>query len=42
MVQKNKDMIEEVVFGDVEWYRVSWEKSDELLFPMGDDFLKEW
>ena len=42
MVYKDEEVIEEVVFKDVEWYRVSWEESDELFFPMGNDFLKEW
>ena len=41
-VQENEEVIEEVIFKDIEWYGVSWEESDELLFPMGNDFLKEW
>ena len=42
MIWKDEEVIEEVVFKDIEWYGVSWEESDELFFPMGDDFLKEW
>ena len=42
MIQKNDEIIKEVVFEDVNWYRVSGKKSDQLFFPMGNYFLKEW
>ena len=42
MIQKDNEMIKEVVLEDVEWYRVLGKKSDQLFFPMGNYFLKEW